>query len=333
MAVRAIVEGLPLDHHEFHLGDNCIYSSAYDENGNPLLPRPGEFYCTGTSLWEGSGYSRDIGLPEGLGVFLPANNALGCPIDIALIHPEFLTEEDIANTRVTCRIEYELVDDDDTGGKFLRIPYLDSYPARPDLIQPDRPWYRAWDGEIPLVVRGASAYFSPKPFRDHVIEDVCVYAIDGEGTKVPGKSFCFEDTIYDAGANDLVIEPPFLEGSFTVEPGEYLSASCRLTKGNNAADCAIYVLVDIPPEKRDSVITSATYTAEGQVNTEYLRGAYCETEIFDYPLTINGRNSIRAVRITNLEPWYTLVRNAEAQDSKLDEMCPFIFLDGLEIPQ
>ena len=329
-SVRATVEGLPLEHHEFHLGDNCLYSSVLTSSGEPAQPRPGELYCTGTSLWEGSAYSRGLELPGDLGFYLPANNTIGCPVDIALIHPETLTEEDVANTKVTCRIEYETVEDGDTGGKFLRIPYLDQYPAAPELIQEDRPWYRAWDGETPLVVRGASAYFSPKPFRDQVIEDVCLYAVDDEGQRVPGKTLCFEDTIYDSGANDLTIQPAFLEGGFTVEPGEYLSASCRLTKGNNAADCAIYVLVDIPPSKRDEVVTSALYTAEGQVNTEYLRGDYCATEIVEYPLTVNGRNAIRTLSNTRMEPWNSLVQNLEGADDELQTICPFIFLDGLE---
>lgn len=331
-SVTATVDGLPLEHHEFHLGDNCIYTEHW-RDGERTLPRPGEIYCTGTSLWEGESYSRSLSFPGDLGLYLPVDNEIGCPVDIALIHPELLTPEDIAKTTVTCRIEYEPVEGEDTGGKMLRIPYLDQYPAAPELIQEDRPWYRAWDGELPLVVRGASVYFSPKPFRDQVIEDVCIYAIDADRNRVPGKSLCFEDMIYDAGANDLVYQPAFLEGGFTVEPGEYLSASCRLTKGNRAADCAIYVLVDIPASKRDEIITSATYTAEGQVNVDYLRGDYCQTEIFDYPLTVNGRNTIRATHITELEPWRTLVRQAGGQRNALETICPFIFLDGLEIPE
>ena len=333
LSSTSTVTNMPLEEHEFHLGDNCIYSEPKTLKGARAdLPRPGEMYCTGTSLWEGRSYSRTLEFPEGQSVFIPKGNTIGCAVDIALIQPDLLDQDDMKDARVTCRFEYEIAERGDYMGKFLRIPYLDQYPQAPELIEPDQPWYQAWDGKTPMKVRGFSAYFSPKPFRDQVVEDVCVYVVDGAGTPVPGKKLCLEDTIYSAGSNSLSLEPYFLAGDLVVEPGEYLSGSCLLTKGNFAGDCALYILVDVPEEKRDIVLASPVFTNEGSVNTDFLRGKYCETGIVDYQLTVNGRFTIRDIGRTQDEPWRTIVQQNRIKRDDQSGLCPYIFLDGLELP-
>ena len=156
--------------------------------------------------------------------------------------------------------------------------------------------------------------------------------MDGAGTPVPGKKLCLEDTIYSAGSNSLSLEPYFLAGDLVVEPGEYLSGSCLLTKGNFAGDCALYILVDVPEEKRDIVLASPVFTNEGSVNTDFLRGKYCETGIVDYQLTVNGRFTIRDIGRTQDEPWRTIVQQNRIKRDDQSGLCPYIFLDGLELP-
>ncbi|NBC14798.1 MAG: SUMF1/EgtB/PvdO family nonheme iron enzyme [Gammaproteobacteria bacterium] len=314
VSVSATVENIPLEAHEHHFGDNCIYATVI-EDGRSRLPRPAEVYCTSTSLWTGKSYHRELNLSDAIGLWLPTGNGISCPVDISVLLPETINEDAISDTRVTCRIEYRLADTDRPVGKFIRIPYLDQYPFGGDLIQPDRPWYNAWDDDTALKIHGAAVYFFPKPARDQVIEDICLFTLDRDGKRVKGdkKSLCFNDEIYVSGTNNLVHQADIVHGELIVEPGETLSGSCHLAKGNSAGDCAIFALAEIPDERRDSVSIAPLYVRDSIVHTEYLRNGYCTSDILEYRLTANGKGAISVLSETGIEPWNSLSASADGQ--------------------
>ncbi len=330
VAVSAYVENIPLDSLDHHYGDNCLYTTVVSEDGHQL-PRPAEVYCTATSQWEGQNYFRELDLRDSIGLWLPAGDSISCPVDISVLLPETISPEAVAETRVTCRIEYREASQDRPVGKFIRIPYLDQYPDGPELIQPDRPWYTSWPDGSPLQIHGASVYLFPKPIRDQFVQDVCVFAIDGDRQHIPGKSFCLPDSIYVSGTNSQVHEIDFQPGSFSLEPGENLSASCRLTKGNKAADCAIFVLVEIPPLFRDRTRLAALYVDDGLVNRDYLENGYCAADIDGYRLTENGRAAISILGRTRQDPWQSTVSGEN--DVDFAELCTLLFLKSLESSQ
>jgi formylglycine-generating enzyme required for sulfatase activity len=334
VSVSARVESVPLDAVERHYGDDCLYLAA-DRGDRPRLPRAVEIYCTSTSVWEGRSYFRELDLRESAGLWLPKGNAVSCPVDISVLLPDTLDPDALRNTRATCRIEYRRASPDRPVGKFLRIPYLDQYPDGPELIQPGRSWYRSWPDGSSLTIRGFSVYFFPKTMRDMVIDDVCVFALDGDGDPVAGKRFCMPDSVYVSGTNDLVHVIDFQPGTFDLEDGETLSASCRLSKGNYAADCALFVLVEIPLPFRQSIDLASLYTSDGLVDTAHLRQLYCPNDIDAYRFTPNGREAIGILGKTQVQPWQSLAGDPEANqaDQDLAALCEFIFLDGLETPR
>ena len=168
----------------------------------------------------------------------------------------------------------------------------------------DRPWYQAWDRKIPLEVKGFAVYFSPKAAISQELQNIAIYAVDGSGNPVPGKRIELPDQIVGGGAESLTLTPPFVSGHFTVEPGEYLSASGLLASGTPSADCALFVLVEIPQEKVGSVYANPLFYSSGVANLEYVQKRYNDDRIVSRP-TPAGIGALEGLAKSDLEPWHS----------------------------
>ena len=171
------------------------------------------------------------------------------------------------------------------------------------MIQEDRPWYKSWDDCEPLKVKGFSVYFSPKPPQPQHLANIAVYVLDSTNNRVPGKEIRMSDQIAGGLGNESTcLDPPFQRGELWVEPGEYLSASCRLEEGTPVADCAIFVLVEIPQSRLSDAWLAPLFYSQGAANLEYLKSCYNSDRV-KHTSTQAAKKVLRSLATTEVEPW------------------------------
>ena len=336
--IRVSVRDMPIDKYSFFLGDNCIYVEespiALEALGSePVLPHAGEIHCTAISMWDSGSYDRSIGLPDGCPLLLTQREQIRIPTCFSRHRPHSLDAEDFADARVRIEIEYSELTKEYNPHKFLRIPYLDQYPDADKLILPDRPWYQAWDRREPLDVKGFAVYFSPKAAIPQQVEGIAVYAIDENGVEVPGKRLELPDQVLGGGTESVSVTPAFVEGHIRIEPGQFLSASGLLASGTPSADCAIFVLVEIPQDRVAGSNTNPLFTSNGVANLDYVRNSYNADRIVSRP-TPAGIGALEAIATAPMEPWASRLGLDEmpTEDEKrveeiLREASTMIFID------
>ena len=297
------VRDLQIDNYPFLLGDGCLYFSG---NGRArkgkMLPGPSEAHCAAVSLRESSSFYRTVDFPDDLPLFLSEQEIMSIPQHFARHHPHEIKQDDMDSTRVRVRISYRPAAEDQKLHKFIRVPYLDQYPAAPRLLPEGRPWYKAWDEQEPLVIRGFSVYFSPRPPTLQVLKDVKIFAVDAEGTPVPGKEVRLMDQTCGGNSESLSLDPGFVRGDLIVEHGEMLSASATLLDGTPTADLAFYILVEIPKSRMDEAFGSPLYYSQGSVNLDYLQSDYPKDRI-DYVSTPAAFSVLKYVATSTVSPW------------------------------
>lgn len=325
--IRVSVRDMPLDKYRFFLGDNCIYVEeseiALEALGSePVLPHAGEIHCTAISMWENASYDRSIGLPEGCPLLLTNREQIRIPTCFSRHRPHSLDAEDFSDGRVRIEIEYSDLEPQYKAHKFLRIPYLDQYPDADKLILPDRPWYQPWDRREPLDVKGFAVYFSPKAAIAQEIEGLAIYAVGEDGNEVPGKRLELPNQTLGGGSESVSVTPAFVEGHIRIEPGEFLSASGLLASGTPSADCAIFVLVEIPSDRVAGSMTNPLFKSNGVANLDYVQNGYNADRIISRP-TPAGVGALEAVAIAEQEPWVSRLGLDELptdDEQRLDEI-------------
>jgi len=328
--VLVSMTGIPNDLYEFTLGDNCIYTIARNHDTGELhVPRASELYCTGASVWGEDSYTRQISFPDDIGIMVPAEEIITCPVHLSLVGRENeLDPERLKDVNISCTFEYEILEENDVAQKTLRIPYLDTFGNTPHLIQHNKPWYKAWDGQTPLQVRGFSLYFGIKASIPQQLKNVCVYAIDEEGNEVGGKKICIDEDelLYSPGETHLQFgRRAFIEGSFAVNPGEYLTASCDLESRAKRADCGIYVLVDVPQEKKSEITTGTLFRSSGAANLRYLRDEYCPHDRHEVRVSPAGLRAVESILTTTIS-WISRVFSNDPEIADL-QACRHLFVD------
>ena len=335
--IRVSVRDMPLDSYRFFLGDNCIYVEeslkALEELGlQRSLPHAGEIHCTAISAWDAASYDRSIGIPDDAPLLLTNREQIRIPTCFSRHRPHSLDAEDFTDARVRIEIEYSDIDSGYSAHKFVRIPYLDQYPDADKLILPNRPWYQAWDRKDPLVVKGFATYFSPKAAIPQTIEGLAIYAVDGDGNEVVGKRLDLPNQTVGGGEESVSLTPAFVEGQITIEPGEYLSASGVLADGTPSADCAIFVLIEIPSDRVATTITNPLFKSNGVANLEYVQNGYNADRIISRP-TPAGVGALEAVAECDLEPWATRLGLEELPEDEeqhleiLSDASTMLFID------
>ena len=335
--VRVSVRDMPIGKYPFFLGDNCIYVEeseyALEALGeSPVLPHAGEIHCTAVSFWENGSYDRSLHLPDGCPLLLTRREKLRIPTCFSRHRPHSLDAEDFATARVRIEIEYTELNPQYRAHKFVRIPYLDQYPDADKLILPGRPWYQAWDRKIPLDVKGFSVYFSPKAAIEQHIQGIALYVIGEDGNEVPGKRLALPDQVVGGGHESTGLSPAFVEGHLRIEPGEYLSAEGVLADGTPSADCAVFVLIEIPDDRISTTMTNPLYRSNGVANLEYVNNLYNADREISRP-TPAGIGAVESVALCQLEPWverFGLTEMPEDEEERrriMAEAAGAIFID------
>jgi len=304
------VNGIPINNYPFLLGDGCLYYRPAEIEGRTdrYLPGPSEAHCTAISLRESSNFLRSLELPPELPLFLSKYETLNAPQHFARHKPHEIKKTDLDTARVRARIKYRPLKKGMTVHKFIRIPYLDQYPFAPIMVQENRPWYKAWDRNEPLQVKGFTVYFSPKSPIKQQLERIKLFVLDKTGTPVPGKEISMVDQDAGGDTESFSLKPGFVRGDLTVEHGESLSASAYLVEGTPAADLAFYILVEIPASRLDTAFGSPLFFSQGCANLDYLKNVYDEDRK-NFISTPAALAVLRSLAQTPLEPWATQVGN------------------------
>ena len=297
------VRDLQIDNYPFLLGDGCLYFSG---NGRArkgkMLPGPSEAHCAAISLRGSASFYRTVDFPNDLPLFLSEQEVMSIPQHFARHHPHEIKQDDMDSTRVRVRISYASASAEQKLHKFIRIPYLDQYPLAPRLLPEERPWYKAWNEQEPLLIRGYSVYFSPRPPILQVLQDVKIFVLDAEGKPVPGKEVRLMDQTCGGDSESLSLDPGFVRADLVVEHGETLSASAMLVDGTPAADLAFYVLVEIPQSRIEEAFGSPLYYSQGSANLEYIQSDYPKDRI-DYVSTPAAFSVLEYVATSAVAPW------------------------------
>ena len=269
------------------------------------------------------GYTNEDLVPQGFSLLLQKGETIS--VAVQLDHQPAVDPALARAAGVTMGITY-VPYTGQTVQKFIEIPYLDHWQLGPDYIPPNKAWYHAWDNTTPLQIRGFSVYFGTaydEKTRTIPSRGICIYALDTSGNQVPGKSSCLPQQTYNSSTGSIAF--PFQAADFTVDPGEYLSASCAVT-GENASrggDCDINVLVDVPATKVGQISSQPLYYDGGIANMSFLQGDYCKNDT-QY-LTPAGQSSLTSIEQTTLKPW------SEQSTTTAEQACDELFVGSCDL--
>lgn len=164
-------------------------------------------------------------------LFVPAGTRVACGYKLFGATPEQQLD-----LKSNCVLSYAPYKEGDARFRILRFPYNDQPTDDTNAIAPTR--YQS-SGLFPLHVKGVNFFGSFGLHNSNASAKPCVVWRSG-GKLV--KNACFPLQTISPATN--YTSPAFLPLDWSLAVGDILTATCKVT---SRTDCALYVLVEIPP--------------------------------------------------------------------------------------
>ena len=169
-------------------------------------------------------------------IFIPANTFLICN-SLGTLNVD--TSIPTASMDGTCTIDYERYSPGKPRYRFLRLPYYDQTFSASEPLVPS--YFKAWDRDHPLRIESAVAYIGNN--YHHSSMDACLTRVrDGEVEE----KHCFPKSDQQS--------PGHVPVGWTIKEPERLGLECWYPPEDqiSSGDCAIYLIVEIPPDLKIS---------------------------------------------------------------------------------
>ncbi len=300
--------------------DQCVFVRTH----GGIDPGPTEIACRLSRTTNG-GFEFTLDFPVGL--FIPENTSIGCPIGITSYGKKW-SQEELDQTRLKCVISYKNYQPGQAFAQIVRLPYLDTFSKGPNFM-PQGAFYAVNSPNHPLHIIGiqtfnAQQYAEKKDANGHVINEVslsvqaCIKLKESTGKE---SRHCGHRA-YESNFADYEPEA-FKQVDVKLNSGT-VHADCMVESANSDikqmnGDCAIYLLIARPEGTPRPMSASLLYHNHRFSNRHFLVNHYCEYLIFDagpyafsnlrFPSGITGAGQLvldQFIEKTPLEPWVSI---------------------------